>query len=236
MSSLRTWLARFKVRESREIKKLITIYNECAEMPVSREVADQISKDIVRTFPKNPYFSKDNLGYYCMFKVLSAYSNLSQVGKARRASRKWKEKASFSDEGSGQLNSTGSSFSSNIKQTRKQVRNSKLRSELIESFWELSFEDSTNYVQGMNFVVGMLSYHLSPELTFAIFFKLMKDYELEENYAPGLPGFREKSLKLNIYFKKHLPKLDKYFVSPKTKFPLHFRNQSSSSLRCLHLS
>lgn len=40
---------------------------------------EQIEKDIVRTFPNNIYFQKDNSGYYSMFKVLSAYSNLNEM-------------------------------------------------------------------------------------------------------------------------------------------------------------
>ena len=49
----------------------------------------------------------------------------------------------------------------------------------------------------MNFIVGILSYHLSPELAFSLFVKLMKDYDLENNYSPGLVGFKEKSDVLN---------------------------------------
>lgn len=88
-----------------------------------------------------------------------------------------------------------------------------LRNELIDSFCELSFEDSTKYVQGMNFIAGILSYHLSPELAFSIFLKLMKDYDLESNYSPGLIGFKQKSDVLSKYMHKHLPKLTRFLVS-----------------------
>lgn len=183
-------------------------------MTLKKETEEQICKDIVRTFPNNIYFERNNSGYYSMFKVLSAYSNLDEFAHDLR---KLEQKTSHESRNSSRMtNSTGKSDNSPNLDDRKSYRkkrNKTLRNDLIDSFCELSFSDSTQYVQGMNFVVGILCYHLSPELAFCLFFKLMKDYDLEDNYTPGLSGFKEKSDILNNLIKKHLPKLHEFFVS-----------------------
>lgn len=57
----------------------------------------------------------------------------------------------------------------------------------------------------------------------------MKEYKLEENYIPGLPGFKEKSEELNTHIKRHLPLLNNYFVRA-SKFTL-YRHQNQYLLR-----
>jgi len=202
----------FKIDECHELAKFIKIYNKWSAMKQKTEIEEQISKDIVRTFPNNIYFEKNNSGYYSMFKVLSAYSNLNEMVKNQE--QRWAAKLlCLNHQNSSYSDSTGHSSSPNDRKIYRHKRNKKLRYELIDSFWELSFEDSTHYVQGMNFIVGILSYHLSPELAFSLFLKLMKDYDVEDNYAPGLIGFKEKSAELNIYMIKHLPELNQFLVS-----------------------
>lgn len=149
-----------------------------------------------------------------MFKVLSAYSNLNELMKDQEQKMFQKFLQDENESDSSSSSSSGHSTSPSIRD-RKQFRqnqNSHMRNELIESFCELSFEDSTKYVQGMNFIVGILSYHFSPELAFSVFIKLMKDYDLESNYAPGLVGFKQKSDVLNGYMNKYLPDLSKFLV------------------------
>lgn len=41
----------------------------------------------------------------------------------------------------------------------------------------------------------------------------MKDYDMEDNYTPGLSGFKAKSEKLNSLIQKHLPELHDFFES-----------------------
>ena len=150
-----------------------------------------------------------------MFKVLCAYSNLNNLIENQNQND---SKISSNSLNSSFTNSTGNSSSPPSKNRRSSFRgnrNNNIRNDIIDSFLELSFSDWTNYVQGMNFIVGILSYHLSPELAFCIFVKLMKEYKLEENYMPGLPGFKEKSEELNKHIKRHLPLLNNYFVSCK---------------------
>ena len=180
-------------------------------MTLNPESEQQISKDIVRTFPTNPYFQKDNSGYYSMFKVLSAYSNLDEMMVEHNQRKGLKG----SDSESCNSTSTHIGDSPRImdRKAYRKNRNRLLCSDLTDSFCGLSFEDSTQYVQGMNFIVGILCYHLSPELAFCLFVKLMKDYDLEDNYTPGLKGFKDKSDKLNTHIKKHLPQLHEFFVS-----------------------
>lgn len=170
-----------------------------------------LNTDIVRTFPNNPYFEKNNSGYYSMFKVLCAYSNLNNLIEDQYQTAL--DKLSSSPESSG-TSSTGNSSSPPTKDRRRSFKRNRnnIRNNIIDSFLEISFNESTNYVQGMNFIVGILVYHLSPELAFCIFVKLMKEYKLEENYVPGLPGFKEKSEELNKHLKRHLPLLNSYFV------------------------
>ena len=205
----------FQVEKCRELTKLIRIYEKWSEIKQSEENVEQISKDIVRTFPNNIFFQKNNCGYYSMFKVLSAYSNLNEYAKDNE--EKFIKRMFNVEKGESPYQSTDSSTSQivNDRKGYRDKRNWTLRSELIDSFWDFSFEDSTNYVQGMNFIVGILSYHLSPELAFSLFVKLMKDYDLENNYSPGLVGFKEKSDVLNWYITKHLSELSQFLVRTK---------------------
>jgi hypothetical protein len=204
----RNSLSEFKITEWSELTQLIKAFNKWSEIKVNKNEEDQISKDIVRTFPNNIFFNKNNSGYYSMFKVLSAYSNLEEL----MAKQNMKLKKSSSDARSRDSSTTESGNSRKIH-SGNASKASLMRNELLESFWDLNFEDSTQYVQGMNFIVGILWYHLSPELAFWLFVKLMKDYDLEDNYTPGLHGFKMKSEILNEQIKRHLPKLFNFFVS-----------------------
>ena len=48
------------------------------------------------------------------------------------------------------------------------------------------------YVQGMNFIAGLLCYHASPEVAFYLFVKLMYKYSVIENYREGLKGLSQR--------------------------------------------
>lgn len=139
---------KFQVDQCREVQKLICIYHKCAEMQVNKGTEEQILKDIARTFPNNDYFDRQNSGFYSMFKVLCAYSNLDEMINAYQSSPK------YSSDESQESSSTGIISTSDFKSRSefRGTRNSNLRNELIDSFCELSFEDSTQYVQGMNFI------------------------------------------------------------------------------------
>jgi len=50
------------------------------------------------------------------------------------------------------------------------------------------YDRQVGYVQGMNFIVGVLLYHSSEEIAFWLFVSLMEDYEMREIYLSGLPG------------------------------------------------
>lgn len=76
-----SWQGEFEPSQNRELKKFIHIYEKCTAIKQSPEIEEQIAKDIVRTFPNNIYFQKNNCGYFAMFKVLSAYSNLNELSK-----------------------------------------------------------------------------------------------------------------------------------------------------------
>ncbi len=69
--------------------------------------------------------------------------------------------------------------------------------------------DSCGYVQGMNFTAGMMIYHCSPNIAFALFVKLLEEYDLRSNYLPGLPGLIEKCEVINQRFEKCLPRAHK---------------------------
>lgn len=198
----------FKLSECRELQKFIRMYNKCTVMTIKKATDEQIRKDIVRTFPNNEYFELNNSGYFSMYKVLAAYSNLNEMMNEHIESKR----LSMQDQDSSSEDKEDTPRFLPRSAFRKN-RNKLLRNEVVDSFWELSFEDSTQYVQGMNFIVGILWYHLSPELAFCLFVKLMKDYDMEDNYTPGLSGFKAKSEKLNSLIQKHLPELHDFFES-----------------------
>lgn len=220
----------FDIKNCKELKKLIKLYNKWAVLPLDQNTEQQICKDIVRTFPSNMYFERNNSGYYSMYKVLAAYSNLDEI-----TNRQSKNLKSFHDSGESQNSCRKFIEDSPRIPDRKAYRtrwNKILRNELIDSFCELSFEDSTQYVQGMNFIVGMLCYHLSPELAFCLFVKLMKDYDLEDNYTPGLKGFKMKSDRLNLHVQKYLPSLHSFFVSTPIVTLIGIKNDIHWDVHC----
>lgn len=73
----------FKPTECKELTKLINMYHKCTSKEVDKATEEQIWKDIVRTFPNNTFFDKNRSGYYSMYKVLAAYSNLDEVQRER---------------------------------------------------------------------------------------------------------------------------------------------------------
>lgn len=62
----------FNINNNRELQTLIKAYNKCSVMSLDPLAEEQIRKDIVRTFPNNS-------GCHSMYKVLSAYSNLTDM-------------------------------------------------------------------------------------------------------------------------------------------------------------
>ena len=65
--------------------------------------------------------------------------------------------------------------------------------------------ETCGYVQGMNFLAGMLVYHSCPSIAFAAFVKMIETYELQENYLPGLPGLHDKCEVIDDMIETHLP-------------------------------
>ena len=55
-------------------------YNKCSNMEIEKATEEQIRKDIVRTFPNNSCT-------HSMYKVLSAYSNLTEMKNDSRKRR-----------------------------------------------------------------------------------------------------------------------------------------------------
>jgi len=202
----------FNISKCSELSQLLKAYKKCSEIELEIDMKDQISRDIVRTFPNNSYFSKDNTGYFAMLKVLSAYSNLDEL-MTQQKDKKLNLIENYDSESDDTISTITGTWQRGNKRSYKKTKNKESRNALIESFWEISFTDSTEYVQGMNFIVGILWYHLSPELAFCLFVKLMKDYDLEDNYAPGLSGFKLKSETLNDKIIENLPELHYFFVS-----------------------
>ena len=192
----------FSVYDNRELQKLIKAYEKWSVMKLQSSTEEQIRKDIVRTFPNNS-------GCHSMYKVLSAYSNLKEM----RSSWLEIEDPILCETQTSNLVGEDDETPRFVSRTEVRRKNDLLRSELLDSFWEISFEDSTQYVQGMNFIVGILWHHLSPELAFWLFVKLMKDYDLEDNYTPGLQGFKTKSDILTGLIQKNLPELFEFFVN-----------------------
>ena len=66
-------------------------------------------------------------------------------------------------------------------------------------------EHTCGYVQGMNFLAGMMVYHASPQIAFCIFVKLLEKYDIKSNYLPGLPGLLEKCEKIDQVIESKLP-------------------------------
>ncbi|CAI2383088.1 unnamed protein product [Moneuplotes crassus] len=191
----------FSISNNRELQKLIKAYNKCSNMEIEKATEDQIRKDIVRTF-------SNNSGCHSMYKVLSAYSNLTKMQNDRLKKKESEPVLAAYESELRQCEETPRFIS------RSDIFNnneSSAHTEVQESFCEISFEDNTQYVQGMNFIVGILCHHLSPELAFCLFVKLMKDYDLEDNYTPGLCGFTKKSETLTNLIKIYLPDLYDFF-------------------------
>lgn len=65
--------------------------------------------------------------------------------------------------------------------------------------------DECGYVQGMNFMAGMMAYHASPSIAFALFVRILETYSVRDNYLPGLPGLMEKCGRINRLVEKKLP-------------------------------
>ncbi|CAI2383450.1 unnamed protein product [Moneuplotes crassus] len=190
----------FSINTNKELQKLISAYHRCSNMKIEESIEEQIQKDIVRTFPNNS-------GCHSMYKVLSAYSNLTEMKDNSRKRRLRDTDLVLYD--SDQKYSDDSSVSTKLSKVGRN-RDSSIKKDVIDSFCEISFEDTTQYVQGMNFIVGILCHHLSPELAFCLFVKLIKDYDLEDNYTPGLVGFKKKSDILTNLIKVHLPDLYRF--------------------------
>lgn len=58
----------------------------------------------------------------------------------------------------------------------------------------------------MNFAAGMMIFHAAPNIAFALFVKLLEDFDLRPNYLPGLPGLIEKCEEINQRFATHVPR------------------------------
>ena len=57
----------------------------------------------------------------------------------------------------------------------------------------------------MNFCAGMMVFHASPSIAFALFVKLLESYDMRSNYLPGLPGLINKCAEINERFMKEVP-------------------------------
>ena len=119
----------FKISECGELKKLIRMYNKCAVMTIKKTTDEQIRKDIVRTFPNNEYFELNNSGYFSMFKVLAAYSNLNDMMNDHIEEKRL---SVIESEASTQNNKDTPRFMS--RSAFRKNRNKLLRNEVIDSF------------------------------------------------------------------------------------------------------
>lgn len=101
-------------------------------MTLNPDTEQQIFKDIVRTFPNNPYFQKDNSGYHAMFKVLSAYSNLDGLMSSRKSMKN--TKAAEEKANNTAYITIADSPRLLQRSAYRKNRNKILRNELIDSF------------------------------------------------------------------------------------------------------
>ena len=67
--------------------------------------------------------------------------------------------------------------------------------------------ESTGYVQGMNALCGTLMTYTTPEDTFAIVVSLFENYQMKENFLPGLPGLEKNFYIMLSLMKKYMHKL-----------------------------
>lgn len=72
--------------------------------------------------------------------------------------------------------------------------------------------DECGYVQGMNFMAGMMAYHASPSIAFALFVRILETYQVRENYIPGLTGMIEKCGRINQLVEEKLPETAEFML------------------------
>lgn len=74
------------------------------------------------------------------------------------------------------------------------------------------YDPSLGYVQGMNFIVAALLWHCTEVEAFWLMVSLMEDYELRDNYMPGLPGLTKHTQIIELLTFEHLPDLHRQFA------------------------
>mmetsp|Transcript_28410 Transcript_28410/g.50566 ORF Transcript_28410/g.50566 Transcript_28410/m.50566 type:complete len:300 (-) Transcript_28410:434-1333(-) len=74
------------------------------------------------------------------------------------------------------------------------------------------YDPSLGYVQGMNFIVAALLWHSTEAEAFWLMVSLMEDYELRDNYMPGLPGLTKHSQIIELLTFETMPKLHRLFA------------------------
>jgi hypothetical protein len=83
----------------------------------------------VRTFPNNEYFELNNSGYFSMFRVLAAYSNLNDMMNDHLEEKRL---SVLESEASSQNNEDTPRFMS--RSAYRKNRNKLMRNEVIDSF------------------------------------------------------------------------------------------------------
>jgi hypothetical protein len=74
------------------------------------------------------------------------------------------------------------------------------------------YDPSLGYVQGMNFIAAALLWHSTEAEAFWLIVALMEDYELRDNYMPGLPGLSKHTQIIELLTFERLPKLHLTFA------------------------
>ena len=74
------------------------------------------------------------------------------------------------------------------------------------------YNKEVGYIQGMAFICALLLTYMDEERTFFMLHTLIKKYELEKIYLPGLEELKKKFYVLLNLEKKHIPKCYKLFI------------------------
>lgn len=69
------------------------------------------------------------------------------------------------------------------------------------------YNKNTEYVQGMGFIAALLLTYMDEESAFYTLHSIMKKYEMEGFYLPGLPALKKHFYVLLCLMKKHVPKV-----------------------------
>ena len=88
-----------------------------------------------------------------------------------------------------------------------------LREELFRVLAAIAYvKPSIAYCQGMNFIVAvLLSVMGSEEVGFWMFLAMLKKFEMESMFVPGVPDLALREYQLNYYLKLNLPELSTHF-------------------------